>query len=82
MSVGIRPEHLELATPETAVLSGEVEMVEQLGADMLIHLAHGSSTVLARLPHGAQPDLGTKVHFAAPASRIFLFDPATGQRLR
>ena len=82
VTVGIRPEHLELATPETAVLNGQVEMVEQLGADMLIHLAHGPHTILARLPHGAQPDIGSTVHFAAPASRIFLFDPATGQRLR
>jgi sn-glycerol 3-phosphate transport system ATP-binding protein len=82
VTVGIRPEHLELAKPETAMLTGEVQMVEQLGADMLIHIAHGPHTVLARLPHGAQPDIGSTVHFSAPASRVFLFDAATGQRLR
>jgi sn-glycerol 3-phosphate transport system ATP-binding protein len=80
--VGIRPEHLERSTPEMAVIQGPVEMVEQLGADMLIHVAHGPLSVLARLPHGPQPDIGTVVHFAASSSRIFLFDPTTGERLR
>ena len=80
--VGVRPEHLERTTPEMAVVQGPVEMVEQLGADMLIHVAHGPLTVLARLPHGPQPEIGTIAYFAAPPSRIFLFDPTSGERLR
>jgi len=80
--VGIRPEHLERTTPEMAVITGQVEMVEMLGADMLIHIAHGPVTVLARLPHGPQPDVGSKMHFAAQPSRVFLFDPVSGERLR
>jgi sn-glycerol 3-phosphate transport system ATP-binding protein len=80
--VGIRPEHLERSTPEMSVIQGPVEMVEQLGADMLIHIAHGPFTVLARLPHGPQPEIGSIVHFATSPSRIFLFDPTSGERLR
>jgi sn-glycerol 3-phosphate transport system ATP-binding protein len=80
--VGIRPEHLERSTPEMSVIQGPVEMVEQLGADMLIHTGHGPFTVLARLPHGPQPEIGSTVHFAATPSRIFLFDPTSGERLR
>jgi sn-glycerol 3-phosphate transport system ATP-binding protein len=80
--VGIRPEHLEPAHPQEATLSGKVEMVEMLGADMLVHFAHGPATVLARLPHGPQPDLGATVHFAASPERVFLFDPASGERIR
>jgi len=64
------------------VISGQVEMVEQLGADMLIHIAHGPVTVLARLPHGPQPEVGSTLHFAAQASRVFLFDSVSGERLR
>src|SRR5688500_3571753 len=82
VNVGIRPEHLERSTPEMSVVSGPVEMVEQLGADMLIHVAHGPGTVLARVPHGPQPEIGSNVHFAASNSRVFLFDPASGERLR
>jgi sn-glycerol 3-phosphate transport system ATP-binding protein len=79
---GIRPEHLEPARAENAVLSGKVEMVEMLGADMLIHFSHGHGTLLARLPHGPQPEVGTAVHFAAAPDRVFLFDSASGERLR
>jgi sn-glycerol 3-phosphate transport system ATP-binding protein len=80
--VGLRPEHLEPAHPDEATLSGKVEMVEMLGADMLIHFAHGPATVHARLPHGPQPEVGAVVHFRALPDRVFLFDPASGERLR
>jgi len=30
-------------------------MVEQLGADTLVHLSHGDDLLTARLPHGALP---------------------------
>src|SRR6188768_1104249 len=40
--VGIRPEHLTAADPADAMFAGTVEMVEQLGADTLVHIAHGA----------------------------------------
>ena len=80
--IGIRPEHLEISDPDGAVISGAVAMVEQLGADMLIHIEHGTSTVIARLPQGPQPEIGAHVHFSAPASRVFLFDATSGERIR
>ncbi|MCC7217022.1 MAG: TOBE domain-containing protein, partial [Burkholderiales bacterium] len=80
--IGVRPEHLEPSHADEATLSGKVEMVEMLGADMLIHFAAGAGTVLARLPHGEQPQIGQPVHFKAAPDRVFLFDPASGERLR
>ena len=80
--VGIRPEHLMPSSAGDAVLSGTVEMVEQLGADMLIHVAHGPQLILARV---AQGDLaGHRLDDALPgvARRVFLFDAAQGGRLR
>src|SRR5436305_845175 len=41
ITVGIRPEHLRPADDGDAVLTGSVEMVEQLGADTLVHIGHG-----------------------------------------
>jgi len=79
--VGIRPEHLVPCGAGDAVLSGTVELVEQLGADMLIHFAHGPILVLARVPHGALPDAGSTMHFRAPPSSVFLFDAKSGARL-
>jgi ABC-type sugar transport system ATPase subunit len=57
-------------------------MVEQLGADTLVHIAHGSEPVVARLPHGTQPEPGTKFSVTADPARVFLFDATTGARLR
>ena len=34
------------------MVSGTVEMVEQLGADTLVHIGHGADTIIARMPHG------------------------------
>ncbi len=82
VTVGIRPEHLHPGEDGNAIVSGAVQMVEQLGADMLIHVAHGKTPVVARLPHGSRPAIGSTMHFNADPSRIFLFDAASGARLR
>jgi len=82
VTVGIRPEHLRLAGPGDAMVSGTVEMVEQLGADTLLHIGHGAATIIARLPHGIHPELGSTLHLAADPSTVFLFDTATGARIR
>jgi ABC-type sugar transport system ATPase subunit len=57
-------------------------MVEQLGADTLVHIGHGTGTIIARLPHGLHPDLGSTMHLVADPSTVFLFDSATGTRIR
>jgi sn-glycerol 3-phosphate transport system ATP-binding protein len=82
VTVGVRPEHLFPCEPGLAAVTGPVQMVEQLGADMLIHVAHGKSAVVARVPHGARPEIGLPMHFEADPERVFLFDTATGARLR
>jgi multiple sugar transport system ATP-binding protein len=79
--VGIRPEHLLPSSAGEAVLSGTVEMVEQLGADMLIHVAHGPQLILARVAQGTLPGIGSTMHFRAEPASVFLFDAAQGGRL-
>jgi sn-glycerol 3-phosphate transport system ATP-binding protein len=81
VTVGVRPEHLQPCEASEAMLSGPVEMAEMLGADMLLHVGHGSQTVLARLPHGAQPALGSTMHFRIPPGTVFLFDAQGGARV-
>ena len=53
--VGIRPEHLVACDPADAFFAGTVELVEQLGADTLSHLAHGPYLPIVRQPHGEHP---------------------------
>jgi sn-glycerol 3-phosphate transport system ATP-binding protein len=81
VTVGVRPEHLRPADERDALVSGTVEMVEQLGADTLVHVGHGANTIIARLPHGTSPDVGSTMGFTADPSHVFLFDSSTGARL-
>jgi ABC-type sugar transport system ATPase subunit len=81
VTVGVRPEHLRPVDTGEAMVSGPVEMVEQLGADTLLHVGHGAGTIIARLPHGAHPELGSVLHLAADPANVFLFDTATGERM-
>ena len=63
--VGARPEHLAPCAEGEASFAGPVEMVEQLGADALLHLGHGSERLLVRVPHGIHPAVGTTLHVRA-----------------
>ena len=81
VTIGIRPEHLVPASAAGAVLSGPVEMIEQLGADVLVHIGHGGNTIIARLPHGTAPNVGSTFSVTADPGRVFAFDPASGARL-
>jgi sn-glycerol 3-phosphate transport system ATP-binding protein len=82
VTIGIRPEHFIPCGEVDASLRGPVEMVEQLGADALIHIGHGNGTVIARVPHGTSPAVGSQFYVTAEPARVFAFDPETGARLR
>jgi len=83
VTAGIRPEHLELATESQGVARLTVDVVEQLGADTLVHghfgndrddltvRLQGTQNLRARhvLPVTVRPEL------------IHLFDPDSGRRL-
>src|SRR5262252_2243265 len=82
VSVGIRPEHLRPAEASSSLFAGTVELVEQLGADTLVHLAHGNDLVTARLPQGAVHGAGSTLHVTAEPASVYLFDASTGARIR
>jgi len=82
VTLGIRPEHLHPVADGQPVVSGPGEMVEQLGADTLVHVGHGAATIIARLANTQGIALGSTLHLAADAARIFVFDTATGARVR
>jgi multiple sugar transport system ATP-binding protein len=80
--IGIRPEHLHLADG-TGELSGEVMLVEELGADALLHvrLAEGADPVVARAEGRKPPAPGQHVTFHVQPEDVFAFNPGTGARL-
>jgi len=94
--LGIRPEHLHLATegryPDTAgqdgagagaaELTGEVLLVEELGADALLHVRlAGGDPVVARAEGRKPPAPGVRVTFRVDPADVFAFHPVTGARL-
>jgi multiple sugar transport system ATP-binding protein len=70
------------ATTST-VLSGEVLLVEELGADALLHvrLAGEGGTVVARTEGRKSPAPGQRVTLRVQPDDIFAFHPVTGARL-
>jgi sn-glycerol 3-phosphate transport system ATP-binding protein len=82
ITVGIRPEHLLPSGEGEGSVSGSIEMVEQLGADTLVHIGHGNDLVIARLPQGRQPEIGARFAVTADPARVFLFDTSSGARIR
>jgi len=80
--LGIRPEHLHL-TGSTGEIAGEVILVEELGADALLHvrLAESGNPVIARTEGRKPPTPGQQVRFHVEPDDVFAFHPATGARL-
>jgi sn-glycerol 3-phosphate transport system ATP-binding protein len=81
ITVGIRPEHLLPCSVNDAFLSGTLEMVERLGADSLLHVAHGGNTIIARVQHGIHPAIGTTLSLGADPRHVYLFDAQNGARI-
>ncbi|MCT4656961.1 MAG: sn-glycerol-3-phosphate import ATP-binding protein UgpC [Cohaesibacter sp.] len=85
LKVGIRPEHMHLAGSNEAVLTVSVDVVEQLGADTIIHgglvgMDH-SEPISVRLDGIQNLERGAKVGFGVDPANIHLFDPETSLRV-
>ena len=80
--IGIRPEHLHLADG-AGKIAGEVMLVEELGADALLHvrLAESGNQVVARAEGRRPPAPGQQVTFRVQPDDVFAFHPVTGARL-
>jgi len=78
--LGVRPEHLEPSAESAASLVAQVELVEQLGADILVHGAVDGARIVARLPAGRKVGEGRLPLRFDPANAHY-FDPGTGARI-
>jgi sn-glycerol 3-phosphate transport system ATP-binding protein len=81
VTVGLRPEHLEIAAEGPLPLA--VELLERLGADTIVHgKLDGDGVILtARAAGTINPPLGEVLRFAVRPEHIHLFDRATGARV-
>ena len=83
VSVGIRPEHLQVASEPTATtLPAVLDVVEPMGNEMFLYAHAGTSDVVARFAPRALPAPGAPIHLALDVDRLYFFDPDTELRLR
>lgn len=79
--MGIRPEHISLATGTKSKISAQVEVVEPMGNEIFIYFTTGSSPTVARMaPAVVQP--GKKAGFSFDMSKAHFFDKTTENVIR
>jgi multiple sugar transport system ATP-binding protein len=83
--VGVRPEHLhdpsDPATGPTARLPVEVEVVEPLGDEVIVHARAGDDLLVYKVEPHHPPEFGQKLEVVLEVDRLHLFDAKTEQRL-
>ncbi len=79
LTLGLRPEHLQLGGGN---IDMQVETVEMLGAEHLIHgTVATTSLIVGTGPHD-NPAPGTRLPLSFRPEHMHWFDPASGQRLQ
>ncbi len=80
--LGVRPEHITLQT-EPGNGCAQVESVEALGADCLVHTTMlGQNAVFRVDNHAFIPDVGSNAGIRFEAQHVYWFDPQTTKRIR
>ncbi|MDQ7071512.1 MAG: sn-glycerol-3-phosphate import ATP-binding protein UgpC [Rhodobacterales bacterium] len=81
--LGVRPEHFEVGVAANTHVTLDVGVVEQLGADTLVHGSFGdnSTGVVARFEGIQKFAAGEGLPLTIPGNAIHLFDPTTQARI-
>jgi ABC-type sugar transport system ATPase subunit len=79
--VGIRPEHIQIRTPETGEFQGRISQVEFLGCESRISIESPGGSWLVRDFTSRPFQTGAKVGLVIGSSKMHLFDAATEQRI-
>ena len=88
VTVGVRPEHLQLvatgtghASPGAGTLAGEVYSIEPLGPESLITLDHAGGFLVVRIFADEPPDVDDRVEFSFAPEHVHVFDSESGERI-
>jgi len=82
LSVGIRPEDVSICAGQTPVLSGQVSVVEPLGAESLLYVDIDNVEIIATGPGRGAPSANTPIDLYASTDAFHYFDRHTGESLR
>ena len=83
VTLGIRPEHLNLSDDRPGVLHLEAELIETLGADTVVHgRLPGENGLLTVRLDGIRPvTAGERIALAADPAMLHVFSKDSGQRI-
>lgn len=81
--LGLRPEHLRLATEQDKLGTMQLNLLERLGADTLAHghLGDDQTLMSVRLPGLHAATEGDSLPITIDPEHVHVFDASTGQRL-
>ncbi|MDE0736845.1 MAG: sn-glycerol-3-phosphate ABC transporter ATP-binding protein UgpC [Pirellulaceae bacterium] len=84
ITLGVRPEHLQLLTPATEVpgVDVTVSVSQLLGAETIVELNYGEGTILARLDNQDVLEAGQAMRVAVDMTQSHFFDPRSELRLK
>jgi len=82
ITLGIRPEHI-IVTEKDGNIKFKVDMIEELGADTLVHGYFGSeNTFMAlRVPGAMKVEVDMNLQITCEPQNLHLFDPESGKRI-
>jgi multiple sugar transport system ATP-binding protein len=82
---GVRPENIlqpgKATRGETGKITGEVEVVEPLGHEVIVHSRIGDDLLVAALDPYSIPEIGSKIELLVELDSLHLFDAETEKRL-
>jgi sn-glycerol 3-phosphate transport system ATP-binding protein len=83
VTLGVRPEHLELDRTGPGTVRLSVNQVELLGADTLVHgrIGPDGTALTVRLNDVHRIEKHATVDLRVPPEKLHLFDPETGRRI-
>jgi len=73
VTLGIRPENLDPIEPSASSIAGQIDIIEDLGADRFVHLRCGTIDLVARVDSKLRLKRGETLHLKVPADRLHLF---------
>ena len=76
VTIGIRPEHLVPTAPGEAILTGEVQIAEQLGGETYVYVTlSGGQSVTVEIKGQAKVAAGDSLHLAVEGNHFHAFGP-------
>jgi multiple sugar transport system ATP-binding protein len=82
VTLGIRPEHVVLSEDQGEGVLGQVGLVEPIGAVTYVDLDLGGKSLKVSTDPAIAYDFGETVPVCLNPRRVYLFDAATGERIR